>query len=201
VPREVFVAGQILTAAEMNIVSDQTVMVFSGTAARGSAIPSPVEGMVTYLSDSNLVEAYTGAAFTPVGKVLQVVEATDSTDRTTTSTSMVDAGTLSVTITPSSAASKIYVTVNFLGAPPDQSYLRFLVADGSNVTIGAADSLVGADGNTTVQRWPVTYIVSDSPGSTSAKTYKLRFRSQSGGSTSILNSALRGRIIAMEVAG
>ena len=43
-PREVFVAGQVLTAAELNVVSDQSVMVFAGTAARGSAIPSPSEG-------------------------------------------------------------------------------------------------------------------------------------------------------------
>jgi hypothetical protein len=41
-------------------------MVFADSAARGSAIPSPSEGMVTYLSDTNLVEAYTGAAFVPV---------------------------------------------------------------------------------------------------------------------------------------
>jgi len=201
VPREVFVAGQILTAAEMNIVSDQTVMVFAGTAARGSAIPSPVEGMVTYLSDSNLVEAYTGAAFTPVGKVLQVVEATDSTDRATTSTSFVDAGTLSVSITPTSSSSKIYVSAYFLAAPPDNSYLRFVITDASNTTIGLGDTIVGAAGSTTVQRWPVTYIVSDLPGSTSAKTYKLRFRSQSGSSTSLLNSSSEARIIVMEVAG
>lgn len=58
-PREVFVAGQILTAAEMNVVSDQTVMSFAGTAARGSAIPSPTEGMVSYLNDSNSLEVYT----------------------------------------------------------------------------------------------------------------------------------------------
>jgi hypothetical protein len=61
VPREVFVAGQILTAAEMNVVSDQTVMSFAGTAARGSAIPSPVEGMVSYLADSDSWEGYTTA--------------------------------------------------------------------------------------------------------------------------------------------
>jgi hypothetical protein len=61
VPREVFVAGQILTAAEMNVVSDQTVMSFAGTAARGSAIASPTEGMVAYLSDADRLEVYTTA--------------------------------------------------------------------------------------------------------------------------------------------
>jgi hypothetical protein len=66
-PREVFVAGQILTAAEMNIVSDQTVMSFAGTAARGSAIPTPSEGMAAYLSDSNIVQYYSGASWATVG--------------------------------------------------------------------------------------------------------------------------------------
>ena len=57
-PREVFVAGQILTAAEMNVVSDQTVMSFAGTAARGSAIPSPSEGMMSYLEDVDRLQVY-----------------------------------------------------------------------------------------------------------------------------------------------
>jgi hypothetical protein len=67
VPRKIFVAGEILTAADVNTnLMDQAVMVFADSAARGSAIPSPSEGMVTYLSDVNRVEAYTGAAFVPV---------------------------------------------------------------------------------------------------------------------------------------
>jgi hypothetical protein len=41
-PRQVFTAGEILTAADMNDLSDQTVMVFDDSAARGSAIPSPL---------------------------------------------------------------------------------------------------------------------------------------------------------------
>jgi hypothetical protein len=34
-------------------VTNRPIQVFAGTAARGSAIPTPVEGMVTYLEDSN----------------------------------------------------------------------------------------------------------------------------------------------------
>jgi hypothetical protein len=81
-PREVFVAGQILTAAEMNVVSDQTVMVFADAAARTTAIPSPTEGMVTYLSDVNRVEAYTGAAFVPVNTGFTARETITATDAT-----------------------------------------------------------------------------------------------------------------------
>jgi len=58
-PRQVFTAGEILTAASMNDLSDATVMVFDDSAARGSAIPSPSEGMVTYLKDEDSWQGYT----------------------------------------------------------------------------------------------------------------------------------------------
>jgi hypothetical protein len=46
---------------------DQSVMVFAGTAARSSAIGTALsEGMVSYLSDSNALQFYDGAAWQPV---------------------------------------------------------------------------------------------------------------------------------------
>jgi hypothetical protein len=62
-PRQTFTAGSVLTAAQLNIVSDQTVMTFAGTAARGSAIPTPTEGMVVWLQDSDSLELYNGAGW------------------------------------------------------------------------------------------------------------------------------------------
>lgn len=66
--RLVFTAGSVLTASQMNTISDQTVMTFAGTAARGSAIPTPTEGMVTYLEDTNRLEYYesTAASWLPL---------------------------------------------------------------------------------------------------------------------------------------
>jgi hypothetical protein len=40
----------------------QGMLVFAGTAARGSAITSPVEGQFTYLADSDTVEFYDGSS-------------------------------------------------------------------------------------------------------------------------------------------
>lgn len=60
--RKVFTADEILTAEDVNsFLMDQTVMSFAGTAARGSAIPIPVEGMVTYLEDSNSLQLWDGS--------------------------------------------------------------------------------------------------------------------------------------------
>jgi hypothetical protein len=58
-----FVAGEILTAADTNDFLMQGVLVFAGTAARGSAITSPVEGQFSYLSDTNKTQFYNGTAW------------------------------------------------------------------------------------------------------------------------------------------
>jgi hypothetical protein len=70
--RKVFTAGEVLAAADVNsFLMDQTVMSFAGTAARGSAIPSPVEGMMSYLEDTNDIQVYNGSAYTStLGAVL-----------------------------------------------------------------------------------------------------------------------------------
>lgn len=64
---KVFTAGEVLTAANVNgYLMEQSVMVFGGTAARGSAIGTATEGMVTYLTDSNSITVYDGSAWQQV---------------------------------------------------------------------------------------------------------------------------------------
>ena len=70
--RKVFTAGEVLTAANVQgYLQDQAVMVFAGTAARGSAIGTATEGMVTYQSDSNTITVYDGSAWQQVYPVSQ----------------------------------------------------------------------------------------------------------------------------------
>ena len=58
-PRKVFESFTRLDASDVNtFLMDQVVQSFAGTAARGSAITDPVDGMVTYLEDSNAVQVY-----------------------------------------------------------------------------------------------------------------------------------------------
>jgi len=65
---KVFAAGEVLTAANVNgYLMEQSVMVFDDSAARGSAIGTPTEGMITYLKDSNGLFYYDGSAWTVVG--------------------------------------------------------------------------------------------------------------------------------------
>ena len=58
--RKVFTAGEVLSAANvMDFLMDQSVMVFAGSAARGSSIGTATEGMVSYLTDTNRIEVFT----------------------------------------------------------------------------------------------------------------------------------------------
>jgi hypothetical protein len=63
-PRKVFTSGEVLSATDVNeFLMDQMVQTFAGTAARGSAISSPTEGMVTYLADSKTFEYWNGTSY------------------------------------------------------------------------------------------------------------------------------------------
>ena len=69
---KLFVAGDVLTAAEVNTyLQDQVIMRFANSAARSAAFggagePVLAEGMFTYLLDTNAFEVYDGSAFVPV---------------------------------------------------------------------------------------------------------------------------------------
>jgi hypothetical protein len=66
--KKTFTAGEVLTASDVNTyLMEQSVMVFGGTAARSSAIPTPSEGMVSYRSDIDNIELYNGSSWLGVG--------------------------------------------------------------------------------------------------------------------------------------
>jgi hypothetical protein len=60
-----FIAGSVLEEDDINDFLMQGMLVFAGTAARGSAITSPVEGQFCFLKDSDTVEFYNGTAWAP----------------------------------------------------------------------------------------------------------------------------------------
>jgi hypothetical protein len=75
--KKTFVAGEVLTAQDVNdYLMDQSVMNFATSAARASAIPTPTEGMTSYISTTGTasipqIETYTGSAWqTPYGQTL-----------------------------------------------------------------------------------------------------------------------------------
>ena len=221
-PRKVFVAGEILTAADVNTnLMDQAVMSFAGTAARGSAIPSPVEGMATYIADQDLVQLYDGAAWKNslgvTGGILQVVSTTKTDTFSTASGTLVDVTGLSVSITPSSTASKVLVSVSVAHSHSTTSNYILTVRDGSNNIIYVPDSpgsrsasfFAGNNQNGNMVS-PSTFSILLSPATTSAVTYKVSARTSAdtifvNRSSADTDNSNFGRtvstIMAMEVAG
>jgi hypothetical protein len=61
---KVFSNGSVLNASDLNdYLMNQSVMVFSSSATRASALTAPVEGMLTWLQDANRYQYYTGTAW------------------------------------------------------------------------------------------------------------------------------------------
>jgi hypothetical protein len=134
------------------------------------------------------------------GKVLQVLTATDSTQRTTTSTSFVTASnTLSVDITPSAASSKVLIMIStVIGNNTEEAQaISTIYRDSTNLgdsTKGMLDTY--HFGGTTRQSASLIFL--DSPSSTSQLTYQLYVRG-TGGTTEINYNGGKGSIIVMEI--
>lgn len=217
-PRYEFTTGQVLTAGELNDLSDQTVMVFAGTAARGSAIPSPSEGMVTYRSDDDVVEVFDGSAFVGVGAasaILQVVSVFKDDAFTLTSTTYTDITGLSATITPSSTSSKVLVVVNYnVAVNPSlaQAHSR-LMRGGSQIaspaSVGSRTPAYNDGANLTGTSQNIFFL--DSPATVSATTYNVQIRGNTANPLAVnrrvddTDEAQRSRTVStitlMEVAG
>ena len=77
-----FANGFPLPASDLNnFLMNQSVIVFADSAARTTAIPSPVEGMLTYLQDTNAYESWNGSAF------VNINDNTDAIPKSTVTTS------------------------------------------------------------------------------------------------------------------
>ena len=133
------------------------------------------------------------------GKILQIVRATDGTARSTTSTSFVDVTGLLVTITPQMNTSAILLI--FTGqAESSAATASFAITDNSNNDIsGAERANLRISTYTVDQITPVILIGYSTPATTSATTYKVRFRNTSGGTTTLEGSVVTSQLYAIEV--
>ena len=125
------------------------------------------------------VTALPGAIAT--GKVLQVVTATDSTSRNTTSSSYTLASSsLTANITPSATSSKIYVMITggmYINTNNRRGYIT-IFRDSTNLS--GDDGFAQVFAAAAAPLVPFAVSVLDSPSSTSQITYQIRIKSQSG---------------------
>jgi len=140
------------------------------------------------------------------GKVLQVVQGTLTSNFSTSSASYVDTG-LSVTITPTSATSKIMVfasmpityCVNGSGVPHNYA-LSNLVRTSTQLQEAVYGTYNYATSNNPNTYIPVTFSYLDSPATTSATTYKTQAKIGSCSSVGIDSSSTKiNSIVVMEI--
>jgi hypothetical protein len=208
--RKTFVGGDILLASELNgFLMDQSVMVFDDAAARTTAIPSPSEGMVTYLKDTDALFSYSASAWVPAvntasiadgnvttaklgaGTILQVVQTFKTDTFAMASNTLSNVTGLSVSITPRATSSRIFVSVNISSSQSDGAGNNGFGVAVVNRTPGDVLSPIGDSaasrtrttvaitGSTLIR--PGSFDWLDSPNSTSALTYQVQVRRRSEG--------------------
>jgi hypothetical protein len=145
------------------------------------------------LNASNVTTGTLPKARLPAGSVLQVLSASKTDTFSTASGSFTDITGLSVSITPTSASSKILIMFSVPASSISSAgwYLN-LVRNSTNIIIAdAAGSRVTATVSTYIapnsQSFTMASQYLDSPATTSATTYKLQLKSQDGGFTAFVN--------------
>ena len=176
--------GDTLNAADVNgYLMDQSVMVFAGTAARASAIPSPSAGMVAYSTATNL-EYYDGSnwesvavpsGLVPIVPTSVVVGGGSATFSSTTGKITAASATtnLSVNGVFSADYQNYLIQVMITGVPTDVN-MRFRVAGTDNSANNYSSVLAKAESGTTTLAVAIaneTISVIPSVARTSATTY------------------------------
>ena len=118
------------------------------------------------------------------GEIIQVVTATDTTNRTVSSTSFTST-TVSASITPASASNKILVLVSgMIAINTSQSYAYLTVYRGAtdlaSTTNGFSGAYVAGDYPTNVGAGAISVSYLDSPSTTSSTTYTIYTRTNAG---------------------
>jgi hypothetical protein len=183
----IIVLGDVLN---IGTPSDNTVSLAKLTA-------TGTKDSTTFLRGDNTF-ASAGAT---AGTIIQVVTATDATERSTNSTSYVTASnTLSVSITPSSSSNKIFILVSTTAAAQNttQSYYT-IFKNGSNL-VGANGMFNGyGEAGTQNSLCAISYL--DSPATTSATTYQVYFKKSGGYDVFVNYGTTTGSITAFEIKG
>ena len=136
---------------------------------------------LTKINNNTLSAVTTLPSAIATGKVLQVVTATDSTSRSTSSTTYTLASSsLTANITPSATSSKIYVMITggmYINTNNKRGYIT-IFRDSTN--LAGADGMAQVFAAAAAPLVPFAVSVLDSPSSTSQITYQIRIKAQSG---------------------
>ena len=166
----------------------------------GNNIINESSNTITIGKSGDTVNLASGAT-AGFGKILQVVQASNSTQTDTSSSSFTDIVTGS--ITPSNTSSKILFVAhaNGLYSSTNGAFGKVQVVHSSGTTVVSGTVPHGSNSTVGVGSASISYL--DSPSSTSAVTYKIQFNCPytPGGSVRINTGSAMSTITLMEIAG
>lgn len=175
---KLFATGDVLTAAQVNTyLMQQTVMVFASSAARTTALSGVIaEGMLSYLSDTNALQYYDGAAWQDVSNPGDITGVTAGTGLTGGGTS--GSVTLAIDSTVATLTGSQTLTNKTLTSPVITDTIVRGSQEDVNVVASAATGTINFDVST-ASVWYYT--------SNATANHTLNFRYSSGTS---LNTAM-----------
>ena len=181
------VTSNLITGAtaETSIAGGDSVLIYDDSASA-----------LRKMTRTNFVSGLGAAA----GQVIQVLGATDTTSRTTTSTSFVTgSNTLSVTITPSATSSKFAIFVSHY-AYNGNAFGDYTIFRGAT-NLGGADGLVRFNSGSGLIDGSCAYNFLDSPNTTSAITYQAYMKTTAANTMYMGKADSTAQIIVMEIKG
>jgi len=204
-------------------ISATTQGIRPGVCTSSNRPATPFEGQMIYETDTDVLAIWNGSAWRIIGaaaatsgSVLQIQSITKTDRFTTSSTSYVDVTGLSVSITPKSATSKIFVLFsgNGSGATGAAAVHLRMMRGATAINVGDAggsrtQATTGGISDS-AEVFGMSSIFLDSPATTSATTYSIQVRSNGTGiaingavtDTDIVQRArTTSTITVMEIAG
>lgn len=197
----VYTAGEVLTAADLNI-TNSGIPVFASSVERDAAFGGTgektlAEGQFAYIEATNTTQYYDGASWLALGGKLGQVVSTIKTDTYTMSSQTYATVTgLTATITPSATTSKVLVigTLSAIGNAGVSRATSRLIRDSTAIAVGTSTSnrIAGTAGipiisaaTGDIYSMGLTFL--DSPSSTSALVYGIQVRINDAPATVYVN--------------
>ena len=187
-----------VTAAKIvdNAISEEHLdpTIITGLPALG-ATPADTDELI--VSDAGTLKRMDYSHIKGGGKVLQAVSATDTTERShSSSTYSLASSSLTVDITPAATSSKILVMLSTSYRKNGGNMFLTIFRDSTNLGNGNNGFINGDAENVP---YPGSIVVLDSPSSTSQLTYQIRTRSGGGDAVDFNEGGSTGSIVAMEI--
>ena len=183
------IADNAITLAKMASGTDGNLISFD-TSGNPVAVATGSAGQLLTSAGAGAVPSFQAAP--GGGKILQVKTAFKPERQTFSSTSFTDVANMSVTLTPASSSSKIFVTASFTqGNNGYQSFINLVrgstaIAQAQSSGSGSTQKCtLGFEGTSTTNLQNGSFVFLDSPSTGSETTYKIQLAARSGGSITL----------------